>query len=229
LLINLLKSEENKPQNYREIGLFLLKHKSKIYPYICKNIHDNVDILSDVIHKIINSREAEVRLDFLGNCSLSKDYLFYFPIERLGLILSADSNSIANWKKSAHGRRYIPAFSIIKIENKFFAEVELEPFNAIQTKACVQNKISSNSPLKNKNCRIIRDNLSQNPKTKNDIRTSPEKNYSLLSHSERKIANAVDIANAINGKRDRPFNWNWGGGCIWTISGGGGPGSGKKR
>jgi hypothetical protein len=233
LLLELLKSEANIPRNYSEIGLFLLKNKAKIYPYICKDMHNNVDILSDAIYKIIKSRQQGIRLDFLGNCSLSKDCFFYFPIERLGLVSPLDSNSILSWRKSLNGRRYIPAFSIIKRDNNIFAEVEIEQINFNQNKTNDHLIVSKNAPLRNKGRRIVKNNFHKTNSSPTDLNnkstTSPMIDYSSLSHSERKIASAVDIATVIRGKRDSSFNWNWGGGCIWTISGGGGPGTGKKR
>lgn len=99
LLLDLLKSEKNLPKNSLEIGLFLLKNKVKLFPYICRDIHNNINVLTDIIHKFVKSEEKNLRVDFLNNCSVSKDCLFYFPIKNLGLIKSSDICNIADWKK----------------------------------------------------------------------------------------------------------------------------------
>jgi hypothetical protein len=49
-----------------------------------------------------------------------------------------------------------------------------------------------------------------------------------VSYSEKKIASTVRIANTFSRKSDISFNLYEGGGCVWTVSVGGGPGTGKK-
>lgn len=201
LLIDLLESEENPPKNLDEIRFFLLKNKVKIYPYISSDIENNVDILYDVIYRIIQSRAQGVRLDFLGNCSLSMDSLFYFPIKGLCLIHPADS-SIKDWRISLKGRRYIPAFSIIKQNNKFFAEIEFEQnFN---------NKIISYPP------KLVKAPPEQR-NTTNSSRRPPKKK---MSYFDRKIHNAVELARFSFRQKPSDHHNSENSGSIWTVSGG---------
>jgi hypothetical protein len=127
-LINLIKNDSNKPCTYHEIALFLLKNKNSWNGY-------NADVLTDIIFNYVGS--GKITYDFHDKCYLTNDGVFSFPIQELNRIESLDFNKVKLWKKSLnlqesksknnkYTRKYIAAFSILKLREDFFVEVELE-------------------------------------------------------------------------------------------------------
>lgn len=207
LMLDLLKKEEKFHIDSKEIKLFLLKSKAMLYPYICEYLHDNPGILAQVFYRIAISKDGENRLDFLGNCSISRDNKIYFPVKKLGLVSLADVNSFSSWKTNAGDRNYYDNFSILKRNNVFFVEIP------VQSKKSNYKESIENLENKTKLTKKCIDNNHSDDILKY-IDCGNE-----ISPSERKVASAVSIAMRLASKRYCTEN-NQGGGSIWTVSGG---------
>lgn len=236
LLLNLLRLEKNPPQNRSEIGFFLLKNKSQIYPYICENMRDNVDALHDVIHNFIKSKDKGPRIDFLNDCSISGES-FYFPIRGLKLIKATDE-AIEILKVVRKGNRYTPGFSLIKENSNFFVEIDFElsshQKNYEHSMKPEQLVITTN---KNKKRFLVKGNQHYKNATKpTQLEITAKKSNSVIYENAQsnlskidKLIRFVECGVVRNHDNNSSFSYNWGGGSIWTLPGGGGPGTGKKR
>ena len=208
LVAELLNKEEKLQLNSNEIKLFLLRNKAILFSFICDYLHDDLDILVEVVYRIATLKKGENKLEFIGGCSISRDNNIYFPVKKLGLVRLADQNLFANWRSKTGNRRYYDNFSIIKRCGDFFVQIPVQPIMPSFKKGKLKISKKGSELIKNVKDINVENTVAQSAGSGKE-----------LTPSERKVAGAIATAMRLSSRRTNSEN-NSGGGSIWTVSGG---------
>lgn len=122
-------------------------------------------------------------------------------------------------KSFKNGRRYDRAFSIIKRNNKFFAEIEIEGADTSQNKTNSRSKIATSTPLKNSKNASPKKRKKDKSKSYTGIIATNNKG-SDISYSEQKVINAIALAKVAKRDSTQSSFDEGNSGSIWTVSGG---------
>lgn len=213
-ILELLNKEKDIPNNNSEIRLFLLKNKTQLYPYICGYLHNNVDVLINIVRKIIKYKDKALRLDFISNCSISKDNKIYFPINKLGLVEPANANRFNHWIRETKYKSYDESFVIIKRNNHFYVHIELIGLKIKKKKVTAKRKSTKQTKI--------------TPKQKIFVYKNGILCEHTVSPSKKRVDNAIHRAVPVKRRKSDIDYGQSSSGSVWTVSGGL-PGLGKRR